>query len=281
MSLPGAASTQAIREHIAKGWSDPLPEALPIELRQLVSAYCSARGVSTGTALFPPRTELPYHVHRCGEAITVLDGEAEVAVAGRKYLLQKLDCIFVPKDTPHRVANRSGTQRMFAHTAFSNALPDRTAVDEHFDEEDRGRDLPRDGEPESIRRFAQAESYVLSENTKFYDLFAGRFGASGICGGYGEFAPGSSLPCHVHRFDESITIVTGEAVCLVAGNSYQVSNCDTAFVPEGRPHRFLNHSNDVMAMIWVYAGTEPERTLVESGLCDGTVPFSDGAPELR
>ncbi len=45
----------------------------------------------------------------------------------------------------------------------------------------------------------------------FSDSFAGRFGAVGICGGYGQFAPSSSLPCHTHHYDESVTIITGEA----------------------------------------------------------------------
>jgi hypothetical protein len=38
------------------------------------------------------------------------------------------------------------------------------------------------------------------------------------------------------------------------------------------PHRFLNMSDRPMAMIWVYAGDEPARTIVAAGCCDGTVP---------
>jgi len=60
-----------------------------------------------------------------------------------------------------------------------------------------------------------------------------RFGSVGICGGYGEFNPGSSLPCHLHKYDESITIIKGEAICEVAGKRYLLSDCDTGFVPEG------------------------------------------------
>jgi oxalate decarboxylase/phosphoglucose isomerase-like protein (cupin superfamily) len=62
---------------------------------------------------------------------------------------------------------------------------------------------------------------------------------------------------------------------MVAGRSYNLSDCDTAFVPEGQPHRFINHSDDVMGMIWVYAGDEPERTVVEVGYCDGTLAWAD------
>jgi mannose-6-phosphate isomerase-like protein (cupin superfamily) len=83
------------------------------------------------------------------------------------------------------------------------------------------------------------------------------------------FQPGAALPCHYHAFDESITIVAGRAVCQVAGREYDVGDCDTVCVPQGRPHRFLNRSDRPMAMIWVYAGDEPERTLVDPGYCEG------------
>jgi hypothetical protein len=75
-------------------------------------------------------------------------------------------------------------------------------------------------EPESVVRFADVVADELSPGAEFRDLFAGRFGAVGICGGYGRFLPECSLPCHTHMYDESITIVEGEAACLVAGKEY-------------------------------------------------------------
>ena len=91
--------------------------------------------------------------------------------------------------------------------------------------------------------------------------------------GDGVFQPGASLPCHYHHYDESITIVEGAAICQVAGREYPLSGCGTACIPRGRPHRFLNRSDRPMAMIWVYAGDEPERTLVDASCCEGK---SDG-----
>ena len=145
--------------------------------------------------------------------------------------------------------------------------------------QDRVRLLPPYRDRGTSRAFLGRAESIAAEITEdeFRDLFAGRFGSVGICGGYGRFQPEASLPCHIHKFDESITIVEGEAVCLVQGKRYRLSGCDTAFVPEGRPHRFLNHSDSPMAMIWVYAGTEPERSLVRPAYCDGTLvwPESD------
>ncbi len=141
---------------------------------------------------------------------------------------------------------------------------------DNFRKENRLLGDPELSEPEYVARFDKAEVYELSEGAKFRDLFAGRFGSVGICGGYGKFQPGSSLPCHTHEYDESITIVEGEAVCEVAGRRYRLSGCDTAFVPQGKPHRFLNHSDRPMAMIWVYAGSEPSRSIVDVEYCTGS-----------
>jgi putative monooxygenase len=268
-----------IAEHIARGCREPAHNLLPVELRQFVSQHCHARGLSTGTATFPPGSSLPYHMHSCGEAITVLKGEAEIAVEGRKYRMRPLDCLFVPAAMTHRVANSSNTP-FLVHTAFSAEAPDRVLVPGPAEEEDRALSTPRGGEAEHLMRFDNAEMYPLAEGTRFFDLFAARFGSVGICGGYGEFQPGTSLPCHVHDFDESITIIAGEAVCQVQGRRYVLSGYDTAFVPEGRPHRFLNESNDLMAMIWVYGGSEPERTLVATDYCNGSLEWL-GSADLR
>jgi oxalate decarboxylase/phosphoglucose isomerase-like protein (cupin superfamily) len=53
------------------------------------------------------------------------------------------------------------------------------------------------------------------------------------------------------------------------GRRYELSNCDTAFVPEGLAHRFLNLFEEPMAMLWVYASDEPERTILDSRFCTG------------
>ena len=77
------------------------------------------------------------------------------------------------------------------------------------------------------------------------------------------------MPCHYHGYDASITIVMGRATCQVAGREYHLADCDTACIPQGQPHRFVNRTAAPMAMIWVYAGDEPDRTVVDSELCLG------------
>jgi quercetin dioxygenase-like cupin family protein len=248
-------------------------------LRMLASGACGARGLCTALATFAPGAELPYHIHDYSEAVTVLSGSASVVVEGRTYLLSRLDCIHVPKALPHATVNASSS-KLTLLVAFANSEPDRQLVDgKEYCRILRGLNNPEPSDPEHIRRFAQTEKYELAPGTQFCDLFAGRFGAVGICGGYGEFAPGNSLPCHVHDFGESITIITGQARCETMGRSYHLSGCDTAFIPQHRPHRFLNESQKLMAMIWVYAGDEPTRELVETGYCTGVLAWPDNESE--
>ena len=129
-------------------------------------------------------------------------------------------------------------------------------------------EVPPPGAPERLTRFDAAARYDLAEGADFRDLFRGFPGCTGICGGYALFQPGKGLPCHIHDYDESISIVVGEAVCQVAGAEYTLTGCGTALVPRGRPHRFINRSDRPMAMIWVYAGDTPDRVIVEEFLCE-------------
>lgn len=264
-------SFPAQRERVTSGRCEPMPLAIPgIELREFASGACGATGLCTGTASFAPEAFLAYHTHPFSEVITVLDGQALVSVEGRSYLLSTYDCIHVPAHIAHSVRNPSHDSRLTAHYTFASEFPSRVFVEDRFSVQPRMEGLPEPGNPEFLLRFGSAEVYELSPGAYFRDLFASRFGAKGVCGGYGLFRPGASLPCHFHVFDESITVVTGSALCLVEGSRYFLSGHDTAFVPKGRVHRFKNVSNEDMAMIWVYAGSEPERTIVENCRCDET-----------
>lgn len=268
-------------EAIRPGVGEVSSLGLGVSFREMVSGACTARGFSTGIVTIDPGAVLPYHIHTVCEALTLLSGAAVVHVEGRTYQMGRLDCITLPGNVAHQISNYSGDSALTALSAIASPTPVQEPVTEVFAVQDRGAKNPGSGDPESIVRFAEAEVYELSPHAEFRDLFAGRLGSVGICGGYGRFQPGASLPCHVHEFDESITIVEGRAVCLVQGNRYVVGGYDTAFVPEGRPHRFLNLSSAPMAMVWVYAGSEPGRTLVEPGYCDGTLTWPSPKIDAR
>lgn len=264
------------RENLTRGNGEVFDTFAPgVVGREFCSDRCETRGLSTGTLAFAPRAELGYHTHPFSEAFTLLDGELIVAVEGRHYRMRALDSIHFPAAVAHKITNVSASARAVAHWAFANATPSFDFVRTEFARRDREGGLPAKDDPEHLSRFDHAEVYALAEGTEFRDLFAGRFGAKGICGGYGEFAPGTGLPCHLHQFDESITIVKGRATCQVAGRAYSLADYDTAMVPTGLPHRFLNEGSVPMAMVWVYAGDEPERTLVDPGYCAGTLRWTE------
>jgi putative monooxygenase len=253
----------------------PAVDASPgVRLVSFASQQCGATGFSTGLAIFKPGSCLVYHTHACSESVTILRGEAEIQIEGRAYHMGPLDCAHFPAGVPHQVSNADSRTELIAHTAFASTQPTRDITNIPFTVQHRGRSKPLESDPESVVRFSECPIYELSDNAFFSDFFARRFGAAGICGGYGRFFPGASLPCHTHGYDESITIVAGTAVSLVQGRRYQLSAFETAFIPRGTPHRFLNLSDQEMAMVWVYAGDEPDRTIVEAGCCSGTAQLA-------
>lgn len=260
------------KEHVARPAGITATEVAPgICVREFCSGRTNARGLSTGLATFAPAAKFPDHAHPFSETLTILRGEARVAVEGRRYQLRAMDSIHLPAGTAHDSANASVSGELVLHWACASAHPRRSFMKASLPLVERGLDAPQRGEPEFIARFDRVPVYPLAEGAGFRDLFAGRFGAQGICGGYGEFQPGTGLPCHTHRYDESITIVAGRATCQVAGRFYSLADYDTSMVPTGLPHRFVNETNEPMSMIWVYAGDEPERTLVDPGCCLGAL----------
>ena len=262
-----------IEEAIVSAATCPRSEAGTggVFLSTFVSESCGATGFSTGTATFSSGACLPYHVHPFSEEVTVLEGRARVFVEGRWYRLNPKDCAHFPAGVAHQVVNDEVDSPLVAHWAFATSTPTRDLVDREFDEVERGFGDPCEDDPETIIRYKWESVYELSDQAYFLDLFARRYGSFGICGGHGRFMPCASLPCHIHDFDESITIIKGAATCLVAGRRYELSRCDTAFIPKGLAHRFINRSGEEMEMVWVYAGSEPDRIEVKPEFCSGAL----------
>lgn len=253
------------REFLTRGDCESISLFEGMTLRVFANGEKGAEQLTTCEATLAPGAGLPYHTHPTGEAITLLSGSGIALVEGRRYAMRPFDCVYVPAEVAHGVQNESDAP-ILLHTSFPTATVEREFVDDTFTAEDR--DAPGVDHPETLVRFAQAETYELCGATVVRDLFAGRLGAQGVCGGHGHFPPGSGLPCHTHEYDESITIVRGKAVCLAAGRRYELSGNDTVCIPRGVPHRFLNETDDVMEMIWVYAGDEPDRQLEDAKCCE-------------
>ena len=227
-----------------------------------VGRHNSAKQLTTGLVTFSPGAVLPCHVHHFTESITLLSGTMTLHIEGRRYELSKLDNVVIPRGLAHSSRNDS-TEPAVIHIAMAVDVPERTLVD---------RILPEVSMPatstgivggERVNRFASASRSAAGPNTEFIDCFnTSLMPGLEMSGGYGLFYPGGRLPAHVHDFDESISIISGTATCVVEGRRYSMQNA-TALQPRGRVHYFINESDAPMEMLWVYAGPMPERILVD------------------
>lgn len=238
--------------------------ATGVHFECLVGSHNQARKLTTGWVTFLPDAVLPYHVHTFTESITLLSGAASVEIKGRRYTLRPMDNVVIPAGHAHTAKNLSNREPAVFQVALATDSPTRTLVTEFYSK----RSMPDDsqGVPggERVNRFASAKRFAAGPNTEFIDFFNQEL-MPGIemSGGYGLFQPGGRLPAHVHDFDESICIISGEATCIVEGRRYRMSDGATALQPRGRVHYFVNESSSTMEMLWVYAGPRPERIVVD------------------
>ena len=235
-----------------------------VVFESLVGSQVGARHLTTGIVTFAPGARLPYHQHTFGESITLLSGRAMIEVEGRMYNLEALDNVTVPRGLAHAAVNRANHQPAVFHIALASDKPIRELVERFFPRRSMSDDSSGTPGAEHVTRFRLAKQYSPGSGAAFVD-FSNADLVSGIemSGGYGLFQPGGRLPAHVHDFDESISIVEGQATCIVEGRRYSLSDMATALQPRGRVHYFINESTAPMAMIWVYAGPMPERLVVD------------------
>lgn len=242
-----------------------------VSLAAMVGQFNGARNLTTGIVTIHPSASLDYHVHPCSESIVVLDGEVEVQVEGRAYRLGPLDNITIPRWIPHAARNVSTSQPARLHVALAMSAPERELITRQFPRIEASCDSTGKAGVERVTRFCSAKrSFSVGPGAEFIDYFnAELIPGIEMSGGFGRFQPGGRLPAHLHDFDESISIIQGEASCLVEGRRYSLNDCATAMVPRGRVHYFVNESSQAMDMIWVYAGPLPERIVVEAAWHNG------------
>ncbi len=230
-----------------------------------VGEHNKAVNLFTAIVTFEAGKSLPAHTHPHSESITLLEGDAIVEVENRRYHLSQYDNITIPKDTVHNVVNCSSGDKAIFHIAMPASVPQRKNSEQIFDNYlPMPDDLNGKSAKEYITRFRIADNYNAGSHTAFIDYFNESILAGvGMSGGLGVFYKGGRLPAHFHAFDESICIISGEAVCVTLQRRYKLSNLSTALQPQGLPHYFINPYDTEMIMIWVYAGAMPVRTEVD------------------
>lgn len=254
-------------EVISKLGSGPKREIQPgVVFECLVGGHTNAKNLTTGLVTVAATGQLAYHTHPTSESITLLEGDGVVEVEGRRYKLSPLDNVVVPPGIAHSVVNASSEKDARFNIAFPTTTPARELIEPNFvctpmPDNSTG---PGTSGLERITRFATAERFEEGHGATFIDFFnSNLMPGVEMSGGYGLFGPGNRLPAHIHDFDESICIIDGTATCIVEGRQYTMSGCSTALQPRGRVHYFINKSEKPMAMLWVYAGPQPERIVVD------------------
>jgi 2-keto-3-deoxy-L-rhamnonate aldolase RhmA/quercetin dioxygenase-like cupin family protein len=279
--VPGrTAETRAVLQTRPAGFVPDRPEVITtrnaarrVELERgvvfqpHVGAHNQARNLTTGMVTFMPGAQLPYHKHPHGEAVTLLSGESELEVEGRRYRLRPLDNVYIPAGRPHFAVNPSASKPATFHIAMDTHNPSQALVSPITPTGLMPDEATGVSGAERVSRHAATPWYEPNPGARFQDYFNRELGSVGMSGGYGEFKTGGRLPCHLHDFDESITIIQGTATCVVEGRKYALSDCSTALAPRGRCHYFINLTDRPMAMIWVYAGDMPQRLVLNEQCC--------------
>ena len=239
-----------------------------VEFEAQVGAHNQAKNLTTGLVTFSPGAVLSYHTHTFTESVTLLSGSADIEIEGRRYVLEPLDNVVIPRDVAHRVENGSSSTEAVFHIAMASDNPSRTVAERFFPRRTIPADAGQGAGPERVNRHRTAKRFQAAPGATFIDFF-NRDLIPGVemSGGYGLFSSGGRLPCHIHDFDESICIIEGTATCIVEGRRYTMSGNNTALQPRGRCHYFINESKEPMAMLWVYAGPVPERLVLEESNC--------------
>ena len=97
-------------------------------------------------------------------------------------------------------------------------------------------------------------------------------GTTSFITGYTDFDAGTKIPFHSHNCEESVVLISGDAMLDIDGEEHRLKPLDCTFIPANVPHRFRNLSDtQPMRILWIYASADATRTLTESG---ATAPVS-------
>jgi quercetin dioxygenase-like cupin family protein len=118
-----------------------------IRTTPLVTKETGAKHITTGLTRFPAGAKVPLHSHNCDEQVTILEGEAEAEIDGRRHRLIPFDTTLVPADKPHRFIN-TGDSHLTILWIYTSAEVTRTFTETgetvaHLSERDLVSPLPK------------------------------------------------------------------------------------------------------------------------------------------
>lgn len=85
-------------------------------------------------------------------------------------------------------------------------------------------------------------------------LFEGtRFGLDHLSFIVGDTAPGQGIALHSHDYEEVFIVQSGVGTYTVGDVTIEAGPDDFVIIPSGVPHRFINHSQEVLRHIAVHS----------------------------
>ena len=121
-------------------------------------------------------------------------------------------------------------------------------------------------ERHAIRHEADRPRHARGGGASTVQMVTPDTGAQSVINGFTDIPPGAGIPLHFHNCEESVLIVSGEAVVEIDGDERTAVATDVVWIDAGVPHRFRNPSaTETLRIFWTYASADATRTLVETG----------------
>lgn len=95
-------------ELIRYGEAEPVARGDGIVTVRLTPAVLPGQEFQMGITSFPPGTGIPLHSHNTIEQVTVLEGEGEAELDGRRVVARPYDTTQIPAGEVHRFVNTGG-----------------------------------------------------------------------------------------------------------------------------------------------------------------------------